>query len=204
MTLTVDDIKKHLNLSVDDSSDDELIAHKIAAAINFTEAYTGEPAAAYASGSITFGASPMAAGASISIGGVPYTAVDAPADAPHEFQIGANPAQTAHNFAAAIVRPSGVAWFPLATATGDTVTLVATDTDTAANTLSLATTSPAVTLSGPSLTGGLTPLPAVAEAVRRIAAHMYENREAVIVGASVSELPLGVWDLLTPFRKWGF
>jgi uncharacterized phage protein (predicted DNA packaging) len=44
----------------------------------------------------------------------------------------------------------------------------------------------------------------VKEAVRQLAAHLYENREASLVGASAQELPFGLIDLLTPHREWAF
>lgn len=51
----------------------------------------------------------------------------------------------------------------------------------------------------------LDPLPAVVtEAVLRLAAELYENREASLVGVSAEILPFGVTDLLTPIRKWVF
>jgi uncharacterized phage protein (predicted DNA packaging) len=50
---------------------------------------------------------------------------------------------------------------------------------------------------------GEVPAPVV-EAVRRIAADLYENREASLVGASVTELPFGIADLLGPYRLWVF
>jgi hypothetical protein len=52
---------------------------------------------------------------------------------------------------------------------------------------------------------GLDPLPAaVKEAVLRLAADLYELREASLVGASAEILPLGVTDLLAPYRTWNF
>lgn len=46
----------------------------------------------------------------------------------------------------------------------------------------------------------------VKEAVRQFAAHLYTNREAVFAdaGAKAILLPLGVGDLLAPYRQWGF
>lgn len=41
-------------------------------------------------------------------------------------------------------------------------------------------------------------------AVLMLAAHFYENREAVLVGVSANELPLGFWELVAPHRKWVF
>jgi uncharacterized phage protein (predicted DNA packaging) len=52
---------------------------------------------------------------------------------------------------------------------------------------------------------GLDPFPAaISEAVLQLAAHLYENREAVLVGVSASELPFGVVDLIRPYRVWSF
>lgn len=42
------------------------------------------------------------------------------------------------------------------------------------------------------------------EAVKQLAAHFYENREAVLVGATAQTLPLGVFDLVGPYREWCF
>lgn len=51
----------------------------------------------------------------------------------------------------------------------------------------------------------LDPLPAnVKEAVLRLAADLYENREASIIGVSVETLPFGVADLLAAVRNWTF
>jgi hypothetical protein len=51
----------------------------------------------------------------------------------------------------------------------------------------------------------LDPLPAnVKEAILRLAADLYENREASIVGVSAETLPFGVVDLLASVRNWTF
>jgi uncharacterized phage protein (predicted DNA packaging) len=42
------------------------------------------------------------------------------------------------------------------------------------------------------------------EAIMMKAAHLFENREAVLVGISAQELPLGYADLIAPHRKWVF
>lgn len=42
--------------------------------------------------------------------------------------------------------------------------------------------------------------PPIRQAMRLLVGHMYENREAVAVGAQPSELPLGVEPLLFPYR----
>jgi uncharacterized phage protein (predicted DNA packaging) len=44
----------------------------------------------------------------------------------------------------------------------------------------------------------------VGEAVRRLAADLYENRESSLVGATVQTLPFGMLDLLEPYREWCF
>lgn len=52
---------------------------------------------------------------------------------------------------------------------------------------------------------GLDPFPAaIREAILQLAAHLYENREAVLVGVSASELPFGMVDLIRPYRVWSF
>ncbi|WP_242217266.1 head-tail connector protein [Shinella zoogloeoides] len=48
-----------------------------------------------------------------------------------------------------------------------------------------------------------TPAP-LEEAVRQLAGHLYENREASLVGVSADLLPLGVFDLVAPYRAWVF
>jgi len=40
------------------------------------------------------------------------------------------------------------------------------------------------------------------EAIRQLAAHFYENREASVVGISASLLPLGVRDIVNNRREW--
>lgn len=45
------------------------------------------------------------------------------------------------------------------------------------------------------------PMPAgIVEAVLQLASHLYENREAVLVGVSGSTMPYGVTDFLRPHR----
>jgi hypothetical protein len=46
--------------------------------------------------------------------------------------------------------------------------------------------------------------PAILQAVKMLVSHLYENREASLVGVTVAELPFGLFDLLTPFRAWSF
>jgi Phage gp6-like head-tail connector protein len=46
-----------------------------------------------------------------------------------------------------------------------------------------------------------TPTP-VNEAIRQLAAHLYANREASLVGATAQSLPFGVLDLLTPYTPF--
>lgn len=45
---------------------------------------------------------------------------------------------------------------------------------------------------------------ALKEAIRQLAAHLYENREASLVGVTSQDLPFGLLDLLTPYRAWAF
>ncbi len=49
------------------------------------------------------------------------------------------------------------------------------------------------------------PVPdALKEAIRQLAAHLYENREASLVGVTAQQLPFGLLDLLAPYRAWAF
>lgn len=41
----------------------------------------------------------------------------------------------------------------------------------------------------------------VKQAVLQIAAHLYQNREAVLIGVNAYDLPLGIDDFLRKFRK---
>ena len=51
----------------------------------------------------------------------------------------------------------------------------------------------------------MTEVPAdLKEAVRLLTGHLYENREASIVGVSAEEIPFGVWDLINPHREYSF
>jgi uncharacterized phiE125 gp8 family phage protein len=45
---------------------------------------------------------------------------------------------------------------------------------------------------------------ALREAVRLLAGHLLENREAVVTGTGATELPIGLHDLIAPFRRWRF
>lgn len=44
----------------------------------------------------------------------------------------------------------------------------------------------------------------VTEAILQLTAHLYENREASIVGVAVEEVPFGFWTLLMPYREFAF
>lgn len=59
----------------------------------------------------------------------------------------------------------------------------------------------AYTASNPDTDG--TPAP-VNEAVLQLTAHLYQNREASLVGVTASELPFGFLDLLAPYRAFCF
>jgi hypothetical protein len=49
----------------------------------------------------------------------------------------------------------------------------------------------------------LDPIPAtIDEAILQLAAHWYENREAVLVGVGGNEIPFGVRELIRPYREW--
>ncbi|RWE34994.1 head-tail connector protein [Mesorhizobium sp.] len=41
-------------------------------------------------------------------------------------------------------------------------------------------------------------------AVNLLAAHLYENREASVLGATAAELPFGVWDVVRERRNYSF
>jgi hypothetical protein len=45
---------------------------------------------------------------------------------------------------------------------------------------------------------------ALKEAIRQLAAHLYENREATLVGVTSQDLPFGLMALLMPYRSWSF
>lgn len=42
------------------------------------------------------------------------------------------------------------------------------------------------------------------EAIRQLVGHLYENREATLVGITAEEIPFGVWDILNQYRAWAF
>ena len=46
--------------------------------------------------------------------------------------------------------------------------------------------------------------PALVEAVCQLAAHWYENREAVLVGVNAQELPFGLWSIVNNYRNWSW
>lgn len=47
------------------------------------------------------------------------------------------------------------------------------------------------------------PLPApLAEAIRQVAASLYENREAVLTEGNAREVPFGTTALIDPYRVW--
>jgi uncharacterized phage protein (predicted DNA packaging) len=49
------------------------------------------------------------------------------------------------------------------------------------------------------------PVPApLKEAVMQLAAHLYENREPILVGVEPYPLPFNVFDLVGPYRDWSF
>lgn len=48
-------------------------------------------------------------------------------------------------------------------------------------------------------------LPApVREATFQLAAHLYENREASLIGVTAQTLPFGLLEMLGPYREWVF
>ncbi|SEB43412.1 uncharacterized phage protein (possible DNA packaging) [Nitratireductor aquibiodomus] len=42
------------------------------------------------------------------------------------------------------------------------------------------------------------------EAVRLLVGHLYENREATLVGITAEEIPFGIWDIINQHRAWSF
>jgi hypothetical protein len=44
--------------------------------------------------------------------------------------------------------------------------------------------------------------PRVREAILMLAAHLYNNRESVLVGVTAQELPFGLLDMLSDYRAW--
>jgi uncharacterized phage protein (predicted DNA packaging) len=81
---------------------------------------------------------------------------------------------------------------------------ITTDDDDAllAEKLAAATAWVASYTGSPSETGD-SPAP-VDEAIRQLSAHLYENREASLVGVTAQSLPFGFLDLLEPYRAWVF
>lgn len=41
-------------------------------------------------------------------------------------------------------------------------------------------------------------------AVHMLTGHLYENREATLVGVSAETVPLGFWDIINQHREWSF
>ncbi|MCD2185223.1 head-tail connector protein [Rhizobium sp. GN54] len=49
------------------------------------------------------------------------------------------------------------------------------------------------------------PMPAaIPEAILQLVGHLYENREATLVGVTIVDAALGFFDLLAPHREWIF
>lgn len=46
--------------------------------------------------------------------------------------------------------------------------------------------------------------PALTECVLQLAAHWYENREAVVLGGNAQVLPVSIADVVTEFRNWSW
>lgn len=44
----------------------------------------------------------------------------------------------------------------------------------------------------------------VKEATLQLSAHLYENREASLIGVTAQTLPFGMLDMLEPYREWVF
>lgn len=205
--ITVADLKRQLNLEFGEG-DVILLSDKIAAATATVESYMGGPnGAALASGTITFGSSIVATD-DVTLNGITFEAITTGPAADSQFLIGSTPEATAANFLAAVsayIDANGNdvigACYSVA---GAVLTIKAYEIGTEGNEFTLATTSAHVTLSGPTLTGGAYPPAPVAEAVRLLASHLFENREASLVGVTAKELPFGFTDLLSSYRAWSF
>lgn len=49
------------------------------------------------------------------------------------------------------------------------------------------------------------PLPApLMEAVRQLVGHLYENREATLIGITMADVSPGLFDLMRPYREYVF
>jgi hypothetical protein len=46
--------------------------------------------------------------------------------------------------------------------------------------------------------------PALVEAVALLTGHLYENREATLVGVTAQQLPFGLWDVVNEYRLWSW
>lgn len=46
--------------------------------------------------------------------------------------------------------------------------------------------------------------PSLKEAVKQLAAHWFENREATVMGSSMNEVPFSVSEIVREFRGWSF
>ncbi|GAB1581732.1 head-tail connector protein [Phyllobacterium phragmitis] len=42
------------------------------------------------------------------------------------------------------------------------------------------------------------------EAILLLVGHLYENREASIVGLTAEEIPFGIWSIIDQHRAWSF
>ena len=42
------------------------------------------------------------------------------------------------------------------------------------------------------------------EATRQLVAHLYENREATLVGMNMVDVSPGLFELMVPYREWAF
>ncbi len=42
------------------------------------------------------------------------------------------------------------------------------------------------------------------EGILLLAGHLYENREATLIGVNPYELPFGLLDMIRPYREWTF
>lgn len=173
--ITTDELREHLNLPAD--QDEALLAAKIAAAEKHLEAFTGQAFLTQAR-TVTFG------GFGIPRLDLPVSPVRSVASVKYFDTAGVEQTLAADAYVlndGALYPAAGKSW-PCTARLGAAVSV--------------------------SLTAGYGDDPAdvpapLGEAVKQLAAHWYENREAVFVGNSAQAiaLPLTLFDLIEPYRR---
>lgn len=174
--ITVTEMKAHLNVTLD--ADDALIADKIAAAELHLERFTGK---AFLNQTLTasFDAFPSA----IELPRAPVQSVDS------IVYVDTDRVEQTLDAADYFTSPAGVIYPAIGKSFPSTANV--------AGALTVTYTA------GYGETADDVPEP-LREAVRQYAAHLYENREAVLVGVNAQELPMGVFMLVLPYKRWAF